>query len=74
MSGKSKGGLILSIKFIGTRSNHLLTTWKVVISSDVSSAQTLSTSTSLKGFMGGFGVKVQHFPLTFLVVLTTLSH
>jgi len=29
---------------------------------------------SLKGFMGGFGVKFQHFPLTLLVVLTTLSH
>jgi len=27
----------------------------------------------LKGFMGGFGVKVQHFPLTLLVVLTTLT-
>jgi len=29
---------------------------------------------SLNGFMGGCGVKVQHFPLTLLVVLTTLSH
>ena len=28
---------------------------------------------SLKGFMGGLGVKFQHFPLTLLVILTTLT-